>query len=91
MIVLCLFDREVNCQCAASAAIQEWDIFTIVDYTSLGNRTDADTTLALSIAKYQIYTLPILQHLLIHKYQHWDPSIRILTSQALPPIITTYL
>merc|ERR1712232_1378709 len=102
MIVLCLFDREVNCRRAASAAIQEWvgrlgnilhgiNIFTIADYTSLGNCTDAYTTLAWSIAKYKIYTLPILQHLLTHKYQHWDPSIRILTSQSLSPIITTYL
>lgn len=70
MLLTSLFDREVNCRRAASAAFQEnvgrqghvnfpfgLDIIRIADYFSLGNRKAAFTTIASEIAQLQFYRL----------------------------------
>jgi len=96
VVVAFLFDREVNCRRAASAAFQEMvgrqgaqnfrngiSILTAADYFSLGNRKDAYTTIALHVAQYEEYETAIINHLYQVKLSHWDPAIRLLTSQSL--------
>jgi len=100
MVVTCLFDREINCRRAASAAFQECvgrqgsenfkhgiDILTKADYFSLGNRTDAYTKVACSIAIYNRYRIPLLQHLSYIKLFHWDIELRTLSSKAIHELI----
>ena len=78
-----IFDREVNCRRAAAAAFQEIvgrqggvgcknmpygiDIITKADYFSLGNRKDSYLKIASEIAKFDLYLLPLINHLLHYK------------------------
>lgn len=96
VVIAFLFDREVNCRRAASAAFQEFvgrqgaqnfkhgiSILTTADYFSLGNRNDAYTAISLHIAQYDEYRRPMLKNLYDVKLRHWDKAIRVLASQAL--------
>eukprot|EP00934_Nitzschia_sp_Nitz4_P009143 Nitzschia sp. Nitz4//scaffold179_size51476//40380//44226//NITZ4_006931-RA/size51476-processed-gene-0.18-mRNA-1//-1//CDS//3329539231//9133//frame0 len=96
LVTAFLFDREVNCRRAASAAFQEFvgrqgaknfrhgiDILTTADYFSLGNRTEAYLSIAVVIANYDEYKLSLVNHLYQSKLSHWDPKIRTLTASAL--------
>lgn len=96
VVLAFLFDREVNCRRAASAAFQEFvgrqgaqnfkhgiSILTTADYFSLGNRIDAYTRIALYIAQYDEYRRPMLSNLFQVKLRHWDKSIRTLSAEAL--------
>ncbi|KAL3803856.1 hypothetical protein HJC23_004018 [Cyclotella cryptica] len=96
LVLTSLFDREVNCRRAASAAFQESvgrqgadnfkhgiEILTAADYFSLGNRVDAYLNIALMIAKFDEYQKPIIHHLSNVKLHHWDIDIRTLASQSL--------
>ena len=96
IVLASLFDREVNCRRAASAAFQECvgrqgadnfkhgiDVLQAADYFSLGNRTDAYTSVAIHIATFDEYRRPIIRHLYRAKLNHWDSDIRILASKAL--------
>jgi len=96
MVIASLFDREINCRRAASAAFQEWvgrqgaqyvkhgiDILTVADYFTLGNRVDAFTRIAPMVARFDGYGIPIINHLVDFKLIHWDPDIRLLSSKSL--------
>ena len=96
IVVAFLFDREVNCRRAASAAFQEMvgrqgaqnfkngiSILTAADYFSLGNRKNAFISIALHVARYEEYQIAIIHHLFRITLSHWDPSIRLLASQSL--------
>ncbi len=96
VVVAFLFDREVNCRRAASAAFQEMvgrqgaqnfrngiDILTAADYFSLGNRKNAFTDIAVQIAEYKEYQIAIIEHLYQVTLTHWDPAMRRLASQSL--------
>lgn len=96
VVLTSLFDREVNCRRAASAAFQEAvgrqgalnfpngiAIITVADFFSLGNRREAYTSIAMQVAKFEEYRLPILEHLYREKLFHWDIAIRKLASTAL--------
>jgi len=96
VVVAFLFDREVNCRRAASAAFQEMvgrqgaqnfkngiAILTAADYFSLGNRKNAFTAIAVEIAKYEEYQIAIIEHLYTVTLTHWDPAMRLLGSQSL--------
>lgn len=96
IVLAFLFDREVNCRRAASAAFQEFvgrqgaqnfrhgiTILTTADYFSLGNRTDAYTTISLHVSQFQEYQRPILDNLFRVKSKHWDKAIRTLAAKAL--------
>ncbi|EED95613.1 tubulin-specific chaperone d, partial [Thalassiosira pseudonana CCMP1335] len=96
LVLSSLFDREVNCRRAASAAFQESvgrqgadnfkhgiAILTSADYYSIGNRTESFLTISLDIAKFKEYREPIIQHLSRVKVVHWDAEIRTLASRAL--------
>lgn len=97
MIVVALFDREVNCRRAASAAFQEnvgrqgvenfplgIEVTAIADYFSLGVRSTAFVDIAPSVAKLSTkFSSTIVEHLSLHKISHWDPDIRKLAARAL--------
>ena len=97
IVLATLFDREVNCRRAASAAFQEcvgWQgadsfkhgvkILTAADYFSIGNRAaDAYTAVALQVACLEEYRRPIIDHLVTEKLFHWDRDIRTLSCDSL--------
>lgn len=96
ILLTALFDREINCRRAASAAFQEavgrqgainfphgLEILTTADYFSLGNRQEAYTSIARSIAEFDAYRRPIIRHLVEVKLSHWDSRIRGLASKSL--------
>jgi len=96
VVVAFLFDREVNCRRAASAAFQEMvgrqgaqnfkngiSILTTADYFSLGNRKDCFGAIAIHVAQFHEYQIAIINHLYRVKLSHWDPTIRLLVSQSL--------
>jgi hypothetical protein len=89
-----IFDREVNCRRAASAAFQEnvgrqgqfphgIDIITKADYFAVCNQTNCYLNLSVFIANFSEYTELLIEHLLEYKFNHWDIEIRELTSKAL--------
>lgn len=97
LLTVSVFDREVNCRRAASAAFQEnvgrqggdclpsaIDILTTVDYFAVGSRQACFTKLAPQLAKhdFQLYGKPLIGHLLDKKVGHWDASVRELTALA---------
>jgi hypothetical protein len=96
VVLAFLFDREVNCRRAASAAFQEFvgrqgtqnfkhgiSILTTADYFSLGNRTDAYTKIAYNVSQFNEYRRPILDNLFRIKSKHWDKVVRTLAAEAL--------
>lgn len=96
VILAFLFDREVNCRRAASAAFQEFvgrqgatnvkhgiSILTAADYFSLGNRIEAYTSISLHVSQFGEYRRPIIENLFRVKLRHWDKTIRTLSAQAI--------
>jgi tubulin-specific chaperone D len=94
LLITTVFDREVNCRRAASAAFQEnvgrqgqfphgIDILTKADYFAVGQRPNCYLNLSVFIASYTEYTQPLITHLLEYKFNHWDAEIRELTAKAL--------
>ncbi|CAG7704511.1 unnamed protein product [Allacma fusca] len=98
LIIAMVFDREVNCRRAASAAFQEnvgrqgnfphgIEIVTIADYFAIGSRNNAFTKISFEIAKYSEYTRPMIDHLIDLKFNHFDTSVRELTAEALANMV----
>ncbi|XP_006812079.1 tubulin-specific chaperone D-like [Saccoglossus kowalevskii] len=94
LIIATVFDREVNCRRAASAAFQEnvgrqgtfpygIDILTTADYFAVGNRTNTYLNISVYVAQYPEYTVALIDHLVKVKLNHWDGVIRELASKAL--------
>ncbi|RWS29469.1 tubulin-specific chaperone D-like protein [Leptotrombidium deliense] len=94
LLVVAVFDREVNCRRAASAAFQEnvgrqgnfpngIEILTTVDHFAVGCRKQAFLELSVFVGSFSTYTKPLIIHLVDHKVHHWDWDIRDLTSKAL--------
>jgi len=94
LLVVTVFDREVNCRRAASAAFQEnvgrqgtfphgIDILTTADYFAVGSRQKAYLSISVYIAQYSEYTNHLMDHLVDKKVGHWDMSVRELSSKAL--------
>ena len=100
-----VFDREVNCRRAASAAFQEnvgrlgaeavphgIELLTTCDYHSVGIRAHSYTELSVKVAaKSEEYAIQLVQHLLDKKINHWDNSVRELTGQALRKLVPVTL
>ena len=97
LLTVAVFDREVNCRRAASAAFQEnigrqgadclpnsIDILTTVDYHAVGSRPKCYNSLALKLANYDrtLFGSTMIKHLLEKKIGHWDASIRELTASC---------
>lgn len=94
LCIMFLFDREVNCRRAASAAFQEWvgrqrtfphgiEILTEADYFTLSNRTNAYLNVSWFVAQYKEYYDALINHLVNTKLQHWEEEIRILAGKSL--------
>ena len=99
LLIVAVFDREVNCRRAAAAAFQEnvgrqgalpdgIEIVTMIDYQSVGSRKQSFTELSAFLAKSEAYQQPLLRHLIERKINHWDSEIRELAAQALHSILT---
>ncbi|KAJ8793102.1 hypothetical protein J1605_003779 [Eschrichtius robustus] len=94
LVIAAVFDRDVNCRRAASAAFQEnvgrqgtfphgIDILTTADYFTVGNRSNCFLVISMSIAGFPEYTQPMIDHLVTMKINHWDGAIRELSAKAL--------
>ena len=94
LIIVSLFDREVNCRRAASATFQECvgrqgnfphgiEILTEADYFTLSNRVNAFLNVSCFIGQFPEYFSEMVKHLAFVKLQHWETSMRVLASQAL--------
>uniref|UniRef100_A0A8C9LU74 Tubulin-specific chaperone D n=1 Tax=Piliocolobus tephrosceles TaxID=591936 RepID=A0A8C9LU74_9PRIM len=94
LVITAVFDRDVNCRRAASAAFQEnvgrqgtfphgIDILTTADYFAVGNRTNCFLVISVYIAGFPEYTQPMIDHLVTMKISHWDGVIRELAVKAL--------
>ncbi|NXK93856.1 TBCD protein, partial [Formicarius rufipectus] len=94
LVIAAVFDRDVNCRRAASAAFQEnvgrqgtfphgIDILTAADYFAVGNRVNCYLNISVYIAGFPEYTQPMIDHLVNMKINHWDSVIRELSTRAL--------
>ncbi|KAL6767782.1 hypothetical protein ACKKBF_B36615 [Auxenochlorella protothecoides x Auxenochlorella symbiontica] len=94
LITLACLDREVNCRRAGAAAFQElvgrlgeWphgiDILTAADYFTVSSRVNAYRCVAVQVATFPGYFLPLASHLLHVKLRHWEKALRELASLAL--------
>ncbi|XP_046893536.1 tubulin-specific chaperone D [Hypomesus transpacificus] len=94
LVITAVFDRNVNCRRAASAAFQEnvgrqgtfphgIDILTAADYFAVGNVTNCYLSISVYIASFPEYTRPMIQHLVAININHWDGVIRELATKAL--------
>ncbi|XP_078011895.1 tubulin-specific chaperone D isoform X3 [Phascolarctos cinereus] len=94
LVIVTVFDRDVNCRRAASAAFQEnvgrqgtfphgIDILTTADYFAVGNRSNCFLNISVNIAGFAEYTQSMIDHLIDMKINHWDGVIRGLSTKAL--------
>uniref|UniRef100_A0A1A7XMF4 Tubulin-specific chaperone D n=1 Tax=Iconisemion striatum TaxID=60296 RepID=A0A1A7XMF4_9TELE len=94
LLITTLFDRNINCRRAASAAFQEnvgrqgtfphgIDILTAADYFSVGNLNNCYLNISVYVAGFSEYTKSMIDHLISMKINHWDGVIRELASEAL--------
>ena len=104
LVNVSLFDREVNCRKAASAAFQEsvgrlgtfphgLELVTIMDYYAVSNRNHTYLELSCIIAQFDEYRHSIVDELYLRKLLHWDLGMRELSAQALSrlvPLETNY-
>ncbi|KAM8845147.1 tubulin-specific chaperone D isoform 1-T1 [Spinachia spinachia] len=94
LVITAVFDRNVNCRRAASAAFQEnvgrqgtfphgIDILTAADYYAVGNLNNCYLNTSVYIASFPEYTKAMIDHLIEKKINHWDGVIRELSTKAL--------
>jgi hypothetical protein len=94
LVVVSVFDREINIRRASSAAFQEnvgrqgtfphgIDIITTADYFTVGNRAKSFLEIAVEISKYSEYRLHMIQHLTNTTIVHWDKNMRELAAETL--------
>ncbi|XP_040292612.1 tubulin-specific chaperone D [Bufo bufo] len=105
LIIAAIFDRDVNCRRAASAAFQEnvgrqgtfphgIDILTCADYFAVGNRANCFLNISVFVASFPEYTAALIDHLVELKINHWDIVIRELSTKALhnlTPVASEYM
>ncbi|CAH2292057.1 tubulin-specific chaperone D [Pelobates cultripes] len=105
LLVAAVFDRDVNCRRAASAAFQEnvgrqgtfphgIDIVTTADYFSVGSRANCYLNISVYVAGFPEYSKSMIDHLVEMKINHWDSVIRELSTKALhnlTPIAPDYM
>uniref|UniRef100_A0A2K5Z997 Tubulin-specific chaperone D n=1 Tax=Mandrillus leucophaeus TaxID=9568 RepID=A0A2K5Z997_MANLE len=94
LVIAAVFDRDINCRRAASAAFQEnvgrqgtfphgIDILTTADYFAVGNRTNCFLVISVYIAGFPEYTQPMIDHLVTMKINHWDGLLSMTLSPDL--------
>jgi len=100
LIVVALFDREINIRRAASATFQEAvgrqgnfphgiEILTEADYFTLSIRVNAYLNVSTYVAQFEDYREEMFNQLAFVQLQHWEPAMRELASQALA-VISVY-
>ena len=98
LILTILFDKEVNCRRAASAAFQEnigrqgnfphgIEILTEADYFTLGSRNNCYFNISIFIAQYEEYYKSIVEYLYNNRLIHVEPQIRDISSTALSLLV----
>ncbi|KAI9142406.1 armadillo-type protein [Paraphysoderma sedebokerense] len=99
LVVVSVYDREVNIRRASSAAFQEnvgrqgifphgIDIITLADYFTVGNRTSSFLDVSFEIAKFPEYRTHLIDHLVVRTSRHWDRSMRELGARAMAKLAT---
>lgn len=94
LLIVSLFDREINCRRAASAAFQEHvgrqgnfphgiNILTEADYFTLGVRSNAYLNVSIFVGQYEEYFQGFVDHLATIKLKNWDPEVRRLAAATL--------
>jgi len=94
LILTILFDKEVNCRRAASAAFQEHvgrqgffphgiEIITEADYFTLGKKIYCYLNISTFIAQYDEYFESMVNYLSFNRLIHVEQSIRQVSSEAL--------
>ncbi|RHZ45413.1 hypothetical protein Glove_680g46 [Diversispora epigaea] len=94
LVVVSVFDREVNVRRASSAAFQEnvgrlgvfphgIDIITTADYFTVGNRVNAFLEISVKIAIFEEYKHHMIDHLRTITISNWDKRMRELGAKAL--------
>ncbi|VDK47268.1 unnamed protein product [Anisakis simplex] len=97
LVCVAVFDREINVRRAASAAFQEnvgrqgsfpngIEVLTMIDYFAVGMRRHAYLEVSTQVAKYPLYSRPLIEHLIDHKVsliQFFSPSM-IVISKIVP-------
>ncbi|CAG8526298.1 11369_t:CDS:10, partial [Scutellospora calospora] len=94
LVVVSVFDREVNVRRASSAAFHEnvgrqgifphgIEIVTTADYFTVGNRVNAFLDISVKIAEFVEYKYHLIDHLSKQTISNWDKSMRVLGSKAL--------
>jgi hypothetical protein len=100
LLVATVFDREINCRRAASAAFQEnvgrqgqfphgIDIVTRCDYYAVGQIQNCYLGLSVYLAEFEEYRQMLIDHLCEFKFNHWDETVRELSAQALAALCRT--
>ena len=98
LILTILFDKEVNCRRAASAAFQEnigrqgnfphgIEILTEADYFTLGSRNNCYFNISIFIAQYQEYYKSIVDYLYSNRLIHVELQIREISAVALSLLV----
>ena len=98
LILTILFDKEVNCRRAASAAFQEnvgrqgnfphgIEILTEADYFTLGLRTNCYLNISIFISQYDTYFKSIVDYLSFNRLFHIERAIRELAAEALALLV----
>ena len=98
LILTILFDKEVNCRRAASAAFQEnigrqghfphgIEILTEADYFTLGSRNNCYFNISIFIAQYEEYYKSIVDYLYSNRLIHVEPQIRDISATALSLLV----
>ncbi|XP_074605564.1 tubulin folding cofactor D isoform X2 [Brevipalpus obovatus] len=98
LLVVAVFDREITCRRAASAAYQEMvgrlgniphgiEILTTVDNKAVGLIRRAFVELSKFVAQFNDHLHPFISHLLERKINHGDCEIRELSGEALANLI----
>lgn len=94
LILVMLFDKEVNCRRAASAAFQEHvgrqgyfpngiEIITEADYFTLGNRSNCYLNISTFVSQYPGYSHAIFDYLSENRLVHVEENIRTLSAETL--------
>lgn len=61
---------------------------TVADFFSVSVRNNAYLKISPFIAQFDDYTIPLIDHLLNRKVDHWDYVIRELTAKTLHNLAT---
>lgn len=94
LVTVSLFDRDVNCRKAASAAFQECvgrlgtfphgiALVTLIDYITVSSNKNTYLQVCSEVGNYPVYFKPLVDHLANCKLIYWNNNIRELSAQAL--------